>query len=61
MGKPEGAQATVAYIFQTPQVSQQGTVMNYGLGSIVILLIILFAVGRPPRVIKTVKDASLIN
>lgn len=58
LGKPAGSQATVAYIFQTPQVSSQGTVMNYGFGAIVIVLIILFAVGRPPRVIKTVKDAS---
>ena len=58
LGKPEGAQATVAYVFQTPQVSRQGTVMNYGLGVIVIVLIILFAVGRPPRMIKTVQDAN---
>lgn len=58
LGKPDGAQAAVAYIYQTPQVSRQGTVMNYGLGAIVIVLIILFAVGRPPRVIKSVQDAS---
>jgi len=58
LGKPEGAQATVAYVFQTPKVSQQGTVMYYGLGAIVIVLAILFAVGRPPKTIKSVQDAS---
>lgn len=59
LGKPEGAKGTVAYVFQTPQISKQATVMNYGLGVIVLALIILFAVGRPTRVIKSVQDASL--
>lgn len=58
LGKPEGAQGSVAYVFQTPQVSTQTTVMSYGLGVIVLALIILFALGRPPQVIKAAKDAS---
>ena len=58
LGKPEGAKGTVAYVFQTPQISKQATVMNYGLGVIVLALIILFAVGRPTRMIKSVPDAS---
>lgn len=58
LGKPGEAQSTVAYVFQTPQISKQAAVMNYGLGVIVLALIILFAVGRPPKTIKSVQEAS---
>lgn len=58
LGKLEGAQSTVAYVFQTPKVSKQAAVMYYGMGTIVLAFVILFAVGRPPKVIKSVKDAS---
>jgi hypothetical protein len=36
LGKPEGALGTVTYIYQTPEVSTTATVMNYGLGAIVL-------------------------
>jgi X-X-X-Leu-X-X-Gly heptad repeat protein len=49
LGKPEGAAGMVAYIYQTPAVSQTATVMNYGLGVIALALIVLFAIGRPPK------------
>ncbi len=47
LGKPDGAVGTVAYVFQTPVVSTAASAMNYGLGAIVLALIILFAIGRP--------------
>jgi len=47
LGKPDGAVGTVTYIFQTPVVSTAASAMNYGLGAIVLALIILFAIGRP--------------
>ncbi|CFX62107.1 Uncharacterized [Syntrophomonas zehnderi OL-4] len=47
LGKPEGAEGTVAYVFQTPEVNTAASAMNYGLGAIVLALIILFAIGRP--------------
>jgi hypothetical protein len=49
LGKPEGATGTVMFVFQTPQVSKQASTMNYALGVIVLALIILVAVGRPPK------------
>lgn len=58
LGKPEGAKGTVAYVFQTPKISKQTTVINYGMGVIVLALLVLFAVGRPTRMIKSVQDAS---
>lgn len=47
LGKPEGAQGTVAYVFQTPAVNTAASAMNFGLGAIVLALIILFVIGRP--------------
>ncbi len=47
LGKPAGAQGTVAYVYQTPVVSRAASAMNYGLGVIALALIILFAIGRP--------------
>ena len=49
LGKPEGAQGTVMYVFQTPEVSKQGNAMKYGLGVIAIAIIVLIALGRPPK------------
>ncbi|MGI5880101.1 MAG: hypothetical protein ACOX6L_05850 [Syntrophomonadaceae bacterium] len=49
LGKPEGAQGTVMYVFQTPEVSKQGNAMKYGLGVIAVALIVLIALGRPPK------------
>lgn len=58
LGKPEGAQGTVAYVFQTPRVSMQTTVMSYGVGVIVLVLLILFALGRLPQGNNAVQDRS---
>jgi len=49
LGKPEGDQGTVMYVFQTPEVSKQGNAMKYGLGVIAVALIVLIALGRPPK------------
>jgi X-X-X-Leu-X-X-Gly heptad repeat protein len=43
LGKPEGAQGTVMYVFQTPEVSKQANAMKYGLGVIAVALIVLIA------------------
>lgn len=47
LGKPEGAKGSVVYVYQTPEVSAAAASMKYGLGAIVLALIILFAIGRP--------------
>ena len=47
LGKPEGANGSVVYVFQTPEVSAAAGAMKYGFGAIVLALIILFAIGRP--------------
>lgn len=49
LGKPEGAEGSVAYVFQTPEVSKQADAVKYGAGAVVVALIILFAIGRPPK------------
>jgi X-X-X-Leu-X-X-Gly heptad repeat protein len=49
LGKPAGAVGTVAYIFQTPEVSQQPNAMKYGLAVAVVVLILFAVVGRPPK------------
>lgn len=49
LGKPEGAVGTVAYVFQTPEVNQQGNAMKIGLGAIAVALILLLVIGRPPK------------
>lgn len=49
LGKADGAYGNVAYVFQTPEVSKQNNAMTYGLGAIGVALIILIALGRPPK------------
>ncbi|MDD3270841.1 MAG: hypothetical protein PHR04_01880 [Syntrophomonadaceae bacterium] len=49
LGKPEGATGTVAYVFQTPEVSKEANAMKYGLGALAVVLILLIALGRPPK------------
>lgn len=49
LGKPDGAVGSVTYVFQTPAISTEGQAMKYGLGAIAVALILLFAVGRPPK------------
>jgi hypothetical protein len=49
LGKPTGATGTVAYVFQTPEVSKEANAMKYGLGVIAVVLILLTGLGRPPR------------
>lgn len=49
LGKPDGAQSTVTYVFQTPAVSKSANAQKYGLGAIAVALILLIAVGRPPK------------
>jgi len=49
LGKPEGATGTVAYIFQTPEVSKEANAMKYGLGALAVVLVLLIALGRPPK------------
>lgn len=49
LGKPDGAEGTVAYIYQTPAASKEASAMKYGLAVIVIALILLFAIGRSPK------------
>lgn len=49
LGKVEGAYGNVAYVYQTPEVSKQNNAITYGLGAIVVALVILVAIGRPPK------------
>ena len=49
LGKPDGAEGTVTYVFQTPAITTEGQAMKYGLGAIAVALILLIAVGRPPK------------
>ncbi|MGS0764219.1 hypothetical protein [Syntrophomonas curvata] len=49
LGKPAGATGTVAYIFQTPEVSQEANAMKYGLVVAVVALILFAAIGRAPK------------
>ncbi len=49
LGKPDGATGSVTYVFQTPAISTEGQTMKYGLGAIAVALVLLFAVGRPPK------------
>jgi hypothetical protein len=58
LGTPKGAGGAVVYIYQTPQISNQSPVMNYGLGAIILAIIILFAAGRPRKTTKTVQTTS---
>jgi len=51
LGKPQGAEGTVAYVYQTPEVSKEASAMKLGLGLILLALIGLFALGRPARAI----------
>lgn len=47
LGKPEGANASVTYVYQTVAVSTSASAMNYGLVAIALALILLFFIGRP--------------
>lgn len=58
LGKPQGAIGTVTYVYQTPEVSKQAKAMNVGLGVIALALILLFAVGRPPKQVGAVQSES---
>lgn len=49
LGKPEGAGSSVTYVYQTVAVSSAASAMNYGLGAIVLALILLFFIGRPKK------------
>jgi hypothetical protein len=49
------------FVFQTPQVSKQASTMNYALGVIVLALIILVAVGRPPKQVLMLQLNTLKN
>ncbi len=49
LGKPDGAIGTVAYVFQTPEVSNHTNAMNFGLGAIGLAIVILLILGRPPK------------
>jgi X-X-X-Leu-X-X-Gly heptad repeat protein len=49
LGKPAGASGTVAYVFQTPEVSKEAHTMKYGLGVVAVVLILLIVMGRPPK------------
>jgi X-X-X-Leu-X-X-Gly heptad repeat protein len=58
LGKIEGAETTLAYVFQTQPVTQDGKAMKYGLGAIGVSLIALIAAGRPPKLdVSTPVDA----
>jgi X-X-X-Leu-X-X-Gly heptad repeat protein len=58
LGKIEGAETTLTYVFQTQPVTQDGKAMKYGLGAIGISLIALIAAGRPPKLdVSTPVDA----
>ncbi len=47
LGIPEGANGSVVYVYQTPEVSAAAAAMKYGFGAIILALITLFAIGRP--------------
>ena len=52
LGKPQGAEGTVAYVYQTPEVSKEASAMKLGMGLILLALIGLFALGRPAKAIS---------
>lgn len=49
LGKPAGANGSVAYIFQTSEVTKEANAMKYGLVVVVVALILFTAIGRPPK------------
>lgn len=49
LGKPDGANASVTYVYQTVAVSSTASAMNYGLVAIVLAMILLFFIGRPKK------------
>lgn len=58
LGKIEGSETTLTYVFQTQPVSQDGKAMKVGAGVIGLSLIALIAVGRPPKLdVSTPVDA----
>lgn len=59
LGKPEGAQGSVTYVYETAAVIPGAAAMNYGFGAIILALILLFAIGRPksaPQVAEMNKE-----
>jgi len=46
LGKPQNAEGTVAYVYQTPEVNKEASTTKVGLGLILLALIGLFALGR---------------
>lgn len=58
LGKIEGSETTLTYVFQTQPVNQDNTAMKYGAGAIGLSLIALIAAGRPPKLdVSTPVDA----
>lgn len=58
LGRIEGSETTLTYVFQTLPVSKGNTAMKVGLGVIVIALIAFIAAGRPPKLdVSTPVDA----
>ena len=49
LGKPQGAEGTVSYVYQTQEVSRDQNAMNVGIIIIIAAFIILFAIGRAPQ------------
>ncbi|MDD3895214.1 MAG: hypothetical protein PHU36_09390 [Syntrophomonadaceae bacterium] len=58
LGKIEGSETTLTYVFQTQPVNQDSNAMKVGAGAIGIALIALIAAGRPPKLdVSTPVDA----
>lgn len=58
LGKIEGSETTLTYVFQTQPVSAGSKAMKTGAGAIGICLIALIAAGRPPKLdVSTPVDA----
>lgn len=52
LGKPQGAEGTVAYVYQTPEVNQQSSAMKLGLVLVLLALAAIFVLGRPAKSAK---------
>ena len=49
LGKPQGAEGAVSYVYQTQEVSRDKNAMTAGIIIIIAAFIILFAIGRTPQ------------
>lgn len=49
LGKPQGAEGTVAYVYQTQAVNQEASTMKLGMVLILLALAAIFALGRPAK------------